>query len=65
MGGSWVEPGMVSGIWREVGWRRDAPTRRLKAAGLRLSSELSSFSGALHFWQFIVRWRWLRLWAAS
>lgn len=31
------------------------PTRRLKAAGFRSSKELSSFSGVLHFWQYILK----------
>jgi hypothetical protein len=32
----------------------DGPTNRSKAAGLRSSKELSSFSGVRHFWQYIL-----------
>jgi hypothetical protein len=30
------------------------PTSRLKAAGFKSSKEPSSFSGVLHFWQYII-----------
>ena len=32
----------------------DKPTRRSNAAGFRSSSELSSFKGVRHFWQYIA-----------
>lgn len=44
----------VRGSEGRDGRDEDAPTRRLKAAGLRLSRELSSLRGARHFWQYIV-----------
>lgn len=31
-----------------------SPIRRSKAAGLRLSRELSSFNGVRHFWQYML-----------
>jgi hypothetical protein len=39
----------------------DRPTSKSKAAGLRFSKELSSFSGLRHFWQYMLRQKVLEL----
>jgi hypothetical protein len=41
------------------------PTRSLNDAGFRSSSEPSSFSGVLHFWQYIVSLQLSGVWLQS